>query len=87
MQSLSIEAASSDSALDLFDALLRFSPRWSRDEEGRHFVSVQLRSEAHVLVVLDTIRTHRGERAGVEEDPVRTVTVSVEDRRYSVHDR
>ena len=69
MQSLSIETATPDSAEGLFGALVRFSPRWSTGEDGRHVVSVKLRSETQVLAVLDAIRAHCNEGAEREDEP------------------
>jgi hypothetical protein len=85
MQTLSIEATSSKSARRLFAVLSRFDPRWSTDEVGRYFVSVQLGSDKHQAAVLDTIDRHR--LACAESDPVRSLTVSVDEPRYSIHDR
>jgi hypothetical protein len=85
MQTLSIEATSSKSARRLFAVLSRFDPRSSQDEAGRYFVSVQLGSDKHQVAVLDTINKHR--LACAESDPVRSVTVSVDQQRYSIHDR
>jgi hypothetical protein len=84
MQNLSIEAASSDSAWGLFGALVRFSPRWSKDDDGRYFVSVQLGSDKHVLAVLDALRTHV---ANCRQDVVSSMTVAVDGGSYTVHDR
>ena len=85
MQTLSIEATSSESARRLFAVLSRFDPRWSMDEVGRYFVSVQLGGDRHQVAVLDTIDKHR--LACAESDPVRSVTLSVDEQRYSIHDR
>jgi hypothetical protein len=85
MQTISIEATSSASARRLFAVLFRFGPRWSMDEVGRYFVSVQLGSDEHQVVVLDTLETHR--LACAESDPVRSVAVWVDEPRYSIHDR
>ena len=85
MQTLSIEATSSKSARRLFAVLARFDPRWSVDEVGRYVVSVQLGSDEHQVAVLDTIDKYR--LASAESEPVRSVTVSVDEQRYSIHDR
>jgi hypothetical protein len=51
---------------------------------GRYFVSVQLGGDKHQVAVLDTIDKHRLACTG--SDPVRSVTVSVDEPRYRSHD-
>jgi hypothetical protein len=85
LQNLTIEAASDGSARSLSTALAEFRPRWTKDAEGRNFISVQLGNDGHVLAVFDVIQRHLAERA--QDDPVSSFTVAVDGHRYSVHDR
>jgi hypothetical protein len=85
LQNLTIEAASDESARSLSKALAEFRPRWTKDDEGRNFVSVQLGKDEHALAVFDVLQKHLVERA--HGDPVPSLTVAVDGHRYSVHDR
>jgi hypothetical protein len=85
MQNLSIEAATSESAWGLFGALVRFCPRWSKDDDGRYFVSVQLGSDKHALAVLDAIRTHLASCG--QDVVVSSMTVALDGGNYTVRDR
>lgn len=85
MQNLTIEAASDESARHLCRALAEYRPRWTTDDDGRHFVSVQLGSDGHVLEIFDAIQAHVTER--MRGEPVSSVTVALDDSQYSVHDR
>ncbi len=85
MQNLSIEAASDESARGLCMALARFRPRWTIEEDGRHFVSVELGSDGHVLEVFDAIQKHVADR--VQGEPVSSLAVALDGHSYSVHDR
>jgi len=85
MQNLSIQAASFESATRLRSALDPFQPELTKDTEGRYFVSVQLGSDSHVVEILDAIQDHLAKRA--QDEPVSLLTVALDDRRYTVHDR
>ena len=63
MQTLTIQAATERSGQALFHALSRFQPHWSKDEQGRYFVTVMLGSDQRVLAVLDAIQHHLADRA------------------------
>jgi len=85
VQNLSVQAASFESATRLFNALAQFQPQLTKDGEERHYVSVQLGSDEHVVAVLDAIQNHLADRT--QDDPVSSMTVTLEERRYTVHDR
>ena len=76
MQTLTIQATTPASARALFDALSRFRPRWTKDDEGRQFVSVQLGGDKHVVAVFDAIQKHVAESA--QCDPVSSATVALD---------
>jgi hypothetical protein len=85
VQTLTIEAVTEQSGQALFHALSRFQPHWTKDEQGRYFVTVMLGSDERVLEVLDAIEGHLAERA--EGDPASSLRVALDGRQYTLHDR
>ncbi|MGE5274411.1 MAG: hypothetical protein ACM3QU_11740 [Verrucomicrobiota bacterium] len=83
MQTLAIQAVSERSGQALFDALSRFQPHWSKDEQGRYFVTVMLGSDQRVLEVLDAIQQHLAERADPNQGPVK---MALDGRQYTLHE-
>jgi hypothetical protein len=63
VQVLTIKAVSAESAEGLYGALEEFQPVLEHEEDGGHFVSVQLGSDRRVLDVLDAIQSFLADRA------------------------
>jgi hypothetical protein len=80
-----MEAASFESATRLLATLSEFQPELTKNEEGRFFVSVEVDGDEHVVGVIDTIQSHLAGR--VQDDLVSSMSVALDDRRYTVHDR
>jgi hypothetical protein len=84
VQTLTIEAATEASGQALFHALSRFQPHWTKDGQGRYFVTVMLGSDQRVLAVLEAIQQHLTERA--EGDRESSFRLALDGRQYTLHD-
>jgi hypothetical protein len=64
MQELTIQAASPESAANLYSALSQFHPEIDVDDDRQHFVRVALGSDGEIIQILDTIQRFLADRSG-----------------------
>jgi hypothetical protein len=80
MRTLTIEAASLQSARNLYEALSEFKVELIEYEEDRHRVSVDLSGgDRHIVRVLDAVERHVTERG---DGPAR---LGLDGRSYTLH--
>jgi hypothetical protein len=81
MQMLTIQAATPESAQNLYNTLAEFHPELV-DQDGKWFVSVGLGSDRQVVQVLDAIHSFLDARsAGTPPD---SVVVALDERKYTI---
>jgi hypothetical protein len=71
MRTLTIEAASPESASDFCLALSGFNAQSSETEDGKHLVSVKVSSDKQIIELLNTLEAHvsrRGRKAHIDLD-------------------
>jgi hypothetical protein len=82
MQTLSIEAASPESAHGLYEALADFSADLRETDDGRRYVDVELRgSDREIVDVLNAIEDYITRRS------CGPALVGLDGRKYTIHGR
>jgi hypothetical protein len=84
VQALTIEAATPESGLKLYNALSRFHPELELDDEDRQLIIVWFDTDREIADLLDTLHRFLDQRMNGDES-VSSVCVATAGRSYNLH--